>query len=174
MPTAACRHQPPGRYSSKTNSVLRLHTAVLQKKLCFSVLGANRRSTAAWRAAASHRLRCLMWETQFGKRREAEREKGGTAQKSITFGSTAHSPGFFRVPISFLGRPTPVDLLRFSIKAYFLKIVTILLAKQSLRTSKMAARNTSSSSDALLDRSPAHPACDWPDAAAPALLFVKA
>lgn len=50
--------------------------------------------------------------------------------------------------------------------------MSILLAKQSLRTSKMATRNTSSS-DALLDRSPAHLACDWSAAAAPVLLLVE-
>lgn len=32
---------------------------------------------SVWRAAASHRLRYLMWETQFGKGREAERERRG-------------------------------------------------------------------------------------------------
>lgn len=51
------------------------------------------------------------------------------------------------------------------------KHLSILLAKQSLRASKMATRNTSSS-DALLGLSPAHVACDWPPVATPVLLLV--
>lgn len=80
--------------------------------------------------------------------------------------------GFFRVTIFFLSRPAPVNLQRFSIKAVFLKNVSILLAKQSLRTSKMATRNTSSSV-ALLDGSPAYLVCDWPAAATAVLLFAE-
>lgn len=57
---------------------------------------------------------------------------------------------------------------------YFsLKKMSILLAKQSPRTSKMATRNTSSS-DALLDGSPAHLACDRSRAAARGLWFAEA
>lgn len=174
MPTAARGHRPPSGYTSK-NKVHSTQRGSAGWEVEFGRLRSEEaRRAAAWRAAASHRLRCLMWETQFGKRREAERETGGTAQKPITVGPAARSPGCFRVTIPSLGRHTPVNLQGFSTKAYFLKILTILLAKQSLRTSKMATRNTSSSSDALLDTSPAHLGCDWLAAAVPALLFVKA
>lgn len=64
-----------------------------------------------------------MWETQFGKGREAEwGEGGGEAHKCITFESAVYLPGFFRAAMSPLGRHTAAKLQRFSTKAIFLKI----------------------------------------------------
>lgn len=54
-----------------------------------------------------------------------------------------------------------------------IKHLSILLAKQSLRASKMATRNTSSS-DALMGLSPAYLPCDWSPVATPVLLLVGA
>lgn len=51
------------------------------------------------------------------------------------------------------------------------KHLSILLAKQSFRASKMATRNTSSS-DELLGLSPAYVASDWSPVATPVLLLV--
>lgn len=124
------------------------------------------------RAAASHRLRCLMLETQFEKGREAQRERGGDTQIHHLWHCDQFTwifPSCDFVPQS----PNSCKSSAIQYKRLFTKKKTsILLAKQSLRTSKMATRNTSSS-DALLDRSPAHLSCDWTAPAAPALLFVK-
>lgn len=97
---------------------------------------------------------CAIWCGRHNLER-GERENRGEAHKFITSGSTVTLPGFFRGASAFLSRHTPLNLQRFTTKGYFLlKKMSILLAKQSLRTSKMATRNTSSS-DALLDKSSA-------------------
>lgn len=120
---------------------------------------------SVWRAAASHRLRYLMWETQFGKGREAERERRGEHTNASPLG--LHKIHLDFSESRFLSSVATVRwICNVQYNGYFsLKKMSILLAKQSPRTSKMATRNTSSS-DALLDGSPAHLACDRSRAAA--------
>ncbi len=83
---AACEHQHPSgftpkqtlRSSSRRGAAERVEFLRLKRtrrlyRPCVRVLSARR-------AAASNRLRDLMWERQFGKGREAERERRGGAQ----------------------------------------------------------------------------------------------
>lgn len=119
------------------------------------------------RAAASHRLRGDVGDTIWWR----EREKWG-ARKFITFQQATNLPGVLRVACYFFSCLTRINLQRFTTKTVFVKnICQFLLAKQSLRASKMATRNTSSS-DALLGLSSAYVACDWSPVATPVLLLV--
>lgn len=145
----------------------------------FSVLKANAQTASSsavsvescgFPPAARLDVGDTIWKGERGR----ERKRGDT-QKSITFGSVTNLPGFFRVTISVPQSPNTGKSSAIQYKRLFSKKkkFSILLVKQSLRTSKMATRNTSSS-DAPSDRSSAHLVCDWTAVAAPALLFVKA
>lgn len=94
-----------------------LHTAARQRKFRLQCKRAHLKLLAVPRAAASHWLRYLMWETQFG---EGERQNRGKAHKFITSGLAVTLPGFFRGASAFLSCHTPLNLQRFTTKGYFL------------------------------------------------------
>lgn len=118
------------------------------------------------RAAASHRLRCDVGETIWWGEREMRSTEIHHFSTSNLF--TWSSPSCVLV----LQLPHTDNASTIHYKGCICKKhLSILLAKQSLRASKMATRNTSSS-DALLGLRPAYVACDWSPVATPALLLV--
>lgn len=118
------------------------------------------------RAAASHRLRGDVGDTIWWGEREMMSTEIHHFSTSNQF--TWSSPSC----VLFLQLPHTDKSSTIHYKDCICKKhLSILLAKQSLRASKMATRNTSSS-DALLGLSSAYVACDWSPVATPVLLLV--
>lgn len=149
----------------KTKSGLKLRTSLVLQPTCVLCFKKQTHST----------LFCCQWTScsfspaalvDVGKRTEAERHTE-THHLWLCDQFTWIFPSCDFVPQSpNSGKSSAIHYRRL----FCLKQFSVLLVKQSLRISKMATRNTSSS-DTLLDRNPAHLVCDWTAATAPALLF---